>query len=203
MVLFGVFVHFLGFLSVGLIVNLDAFSELCRVTTETMRGHIRVLNDNPVWLVKRGTRGIGYEIESDGGLAWWQAKRAADDEASAEHQDKLQQLRLDILGDAAGADDELSLSGRQRSEEYAAVTARIKLRHLMGELVERSEIEPILAHAAVDIRRRLMLVPAEYAAQAGISPEEVKPLGVLLERIVNDFVDDFSLAKVKGPSGGA
>lgn len=178
-----------------MIVNLDEFSELCGVTSETMRVHVRSIEGDPAWLVERGDRGRGYKIEADGGLAWWKSKRDADDNASAERRAQLQQLRFDHLGDAADTNEALSLSGKQRREEYAAVLERIKLRRIMGELVERAAIEPLLTNAAVEVRRQLMQVPSEFAAAAGLSPEEVKPLAVLIERAVAKFADSVTLPK--------
>lgn len=184
----------------GLIVNLDEFSEICGVTAETMRVHVRGVEGSPAWLVERGDRGRGYKIEPEGGVAWWKGKRESDEAVSAERQAQLQQLRFEHLGDAADSEEALALSGRARREEYAAVLERIKLRRLMGELVEWAELEPLLANAAVEARRQLMLIPGEYAAQTGLSLDEVKPLAGMIERAVNQFVA--SLPARLGPAGG-
>ena len=100
------------------------------------------------------------------------------------------------MGDAADSSEALALSGKQRREEYAAVLERIKLRRMMGELVERAAIEPLLTNAAVEARRQLMLVPAEWGAMNGLSPEEVRPLAVLIERAVEKFVSSLQLKEV-------
>ncbi len=186
-----------------LIVNLDEFSELCGVTAETMRVHIRQVEGSPVWLVERGDRGRGYKIEAEGGLAWWKAKRDADEQASAERQEQLRQLRFEHLGDAADSADAMAMSGKQRREEYAAVLERIKLRRMMGELIERSEIEPLLTNAAVAARQRLQQVPIEYAALMGMTPEDVRPLLALIESAVSEFVKDITLPDGSGGSGDA
>ena len=183
----------------SLIVNLDEFSDLCGVTAETMRVHIRGVEGNPAWLIERGDRGRGYKIEAEGGVAWWKAKRDADDLASAERQAELQQMRLDLLGDAAESPEALSLSGRQRRDEIEAAMARLKLRRQMGELVERAELEAAGVTAAIELRRRLLLVPAEFAAEAGLPPEDVKPLRAMLERAINAFVDALP-SPLKGPA---
>jgi hypothetical protein len=183
--------------SVSLIVNLDEFSELCGVTSETMRVHIRQVEDHPAWLLERGDRGRGYKIEAEGGLAWWKAKRDADETATAERRAALQQLRFEHLGEAAEGEDALSLSGKQRREEYAAVLERIKLRRVMGELVEWAELEPLMTSAAVDLRRKLSLVPGEFAALTGLSLDQVKPLEALLERALDTFVK-----ALPSPGGG-
>lgn len=173
----------------GLVVNLDDFSELCRVTAETMRVHIRAVEGNPAWLIERGSRGRDYKIEAEGGVAWWRSKRDADDQASAERQAALQQMRFDLLGDAAEAPEALAVSGKQRRDEYAAAMERIKLRRVMGELVDRAELEGPASAAVIELRRQLGLVPAEFAVETGASPADVQVVRRLIERAVNAFVD--------------
>ena len=182
----------------GLVVNLDEFSELCGVTAETMRGHIRGVEGSPAWLIERGDRGRGYKIEPEGGLAWWQAKREQADIEAAEHKEKLAQLRFSMLGDQAEGEEALSLSGKQRREEYAAVLDRIKLRRMMGELVEVSQLEPLLASAAVDLRQRLELIPGEMAAAMGVGSEEMAPLERMIERACNEFAAAISSERIAG-----
>lgn len=188
----------------GLVVNLDEFSELCGRTAETMRDYIRSVEGEPGWLLERGMRGRGYRIEAEGGLAWWKARIAADDNASAERLAQLQQLRFEHLGDAADNEEALGLSGKQRREEYAAVVERIKLRRMMGELVERAPLEAQLTHAAVEHRRQLMLIPAEYAATEGLEPASVRSLSVMIERAVEKFVKELVLpgAALSGTGAG-
>lgn len=188
-----------GNCAVALIVNVDEFAELCGVTTETMRVHLKVLQPDPMWLLERGAQGRPYKIDVDGGVAWWKAKRDDDDRLSAERQAQLAQLRFEHLGEAADSEEALSLSGKQRREEYAAVLERIKLRRIMGELVERAELEALLTHAAVECRQRLMLVPGEYAATMGLAPDEVRPLEGLIERAVGEFVAAIAVATA-GPA---
>jgi len=173
----------------GLTVNLDEFSELCGVTEVTMRKYISGVEDGAVWLIERGEKGRPFQIEVEGGLAWWKARRDADEQASAERRAQLQQLRFEHLGDAGEDETALALSGKQRREEYAAVLERIKLRRTMGELIEVAEIEGPAAAAAIELRRQLMLVPAEFAAEAGLSPDAVRPLGVMIERAVTLFLE--------------
>ena len=172
-----------------MIVNLDEFSELCGVTAETMRDHVRGLEGSPLWLIERGRRGSGYKIDSEGGLTWWKERRDAEQNASAERLAQLQQLRFDHLGAAADSEEALSLSGKARREEYAAVLERIRLRRTMGQLVDIGDLEGPATAAAIELRRRLQLLPAEFAVEAGLSPDEVAPLRAMLERALAAFVD--------------
>lgn len=185
----------------GLVVNLDEFSELCQVTAETMRTHVRAVEGEPAWLIERGTRGRDYKIDAEGGLAWWQAKRAADDQASAERKLQLQQLRLELLGPASEDEEALSLSGRQRREEIEAAMARIKLRRTMGELVEVASIEHGMAAAVIALRAQLSGLPGEFAIKAGLGLEDIKPLEEMLARTLDRFAAD--LRKVLEGGGDA
>lgn len=183
----------------SLIVNLDEFSELCGVTSETMRVHVKALEGSPVWLLERGSRGRDYKIEPIGGVAWWKAQRQAEELADAERQAELQQLRLDLLGPAAETAEGLALSGRQRKDELEAALTRIKLRRTMGELVEVGELEAQATFAVVELRRQLLLVPAEFAVAAGLAPEDVAPLVAMIERAVTGFVTALP-SPMKGPA---
>lgn len=177
-----------------MIINLDEFSELCGVTSETMRVHVRAVEGEPAWLVERGERGRGYKIDADGGLAWWRAKRDADEKVSADRRAALQQLRFDHLGDAVESEEALALSGRQRREEYAAALERIKLRRIMGELVEVAPLEHALSVAVVTLRRQLAGVPAEFAVSAGLAQAEVRPLEDMMGRALDRFGADLKRA---------
>lgn len=172
----------------GLTVNLAEFSELCGVTEVTMRKYVSAVEGNPGWLIARGRKGFDYEIEPVAGLAWWKAKLDDDETASAERKAQLQQLRFDELGDAAEGEEALALSGKARREEYAAVTERIKLRRMMGELVEVGPLEQLHAAAVIELRRQLLLVPAEFAVETGIEPAAVKALELLIERAIETFI---------------
>lgn len=171
----------------ALIVNMDEFAELCGVTPETMRGYVKAVDGQPDWLIKRGTRGRGYEIDAINGVAWWRKLRADEAAVGTERAERLAQLRLDLIGNAVEGEEALALSGKQRREEYAATMERIKLRRVMGELVDRAEVEALLSAAAVEHRRQLMLVPGEFAALTGMTPADVAPLEALIGKAVDAF----------------
>lgn len=175
-----------------LIVSLDEFAELVGVTSETMRVHLREMlkedPEGPAWLIERGDRGRAYKIEADGGVAWWQAKREADELADESRRAQLAQLRLNIVGDTTEQGEALSLSGRQRREEYLAALEGIKYRKTLGQLVEKSDIDRVLAAAAVEHRRRLQQVAPEFGIAAGLAADQVVQLETMIERAVESFV---------------
>jgi hypothetical protein len=172
----------------ALIVNLEEFAELCRITPETMRVHLRTVEGEPVWLVRKGDRGRGYEIEARGGVAWWQKRCDDDANASAEKKAQLAQLRFEILGGAADGPEELMLSGRQRKEEIEAAFKGLEFRKAMGGLIEKAELQHVLTGACVDLRRRLGLCAGEFAIVAGLEPDQVRPLDGIIARAVDAFV---------------
>lgn len=175
-----------------LIVSLDEFAELAGVTSETMRSHLKELGRDgspmPVWLVERGDRGRAYKIEAEGAIAWWQAKREADEQVGAERAARLQQLRFETIGDVVDKPEQLSLSGRQRREEYAAAMEGIKYRKLLGDLVERADIERVLTTAAVEHRRALQKLPAEFGIAVGLTADQQRKLDTMIEQAINKFV---------------
>lgn len=181
----------------GTIVNLEEFADLCGVTGETMRTHLRAVDGQPDWLVERGDRGRGYKIEAEGGVAWWKARREAEETASEERRLQLAQLRLDLMGGAAEGDTALGLSGRQRREEYEAGFKALEFRKAMGELVVKAEVQHVLLGAIVELRRRLLLCPGEFAIRAGLDPAQVRPLEDILGRSIDGFVKALAPTGIK------
>lgn len=181
-----------------LVVNLEEFADLVGRTAETMKQHLRQLEPQPTWLIERGDRGRGYKIDAEGGVAWWQEKIAADELADEDRRNRLAQLRLDLVGDRGEEAERLILSGRQRREEYEAAFKGLEYRKRMGELVEKAELDHVLTGAAVELRRRLSMVPGQFAISSGIPIEQVKPLETLLAAAIDQF-----LAAIEGGDAAA
>jgi len=179
-----------------LVASLEEFAELCGVTPETMRVHIREVGKDgqaaPAWLIERGERGRAYKIEAEGGIAWWRDKRERDDLADADRRGRLQQLRLDVVGDGSDGGEDLTLSGKQRREEYAAAMDALKYRKMLGQLVDRTLLERVLSSASVDLRRRLQQIPAEFGIAAGLPADDVKDLEGRIGRALDGFVSEIS-----------
>lgn len=171
----------------SLIVNLDEFAELVGITAETMRVHIRAVEGEPDWLIKRGSKGVDYEIEAQGGVSWWKSKRDADEMADAERREQLKQMRLDLVGGDIEPNDAMGLSGKQRREEYGAAFEAIKLRKTMGRLLDYDDMEHQLSIAVIDLRRRLLLLPGEYCVGQGLDSKFAPPLKAMLARSLDEF----------------
>lgn len=172
----------------GIVVNLDEFAGLVGVTSETMRVHIGRVEGSPDWLIKRGARGRGYEIEPRGAVAWWEAEREAEQAISAERAAQLAQMRLDLVGPGGAGDQPLTMSGRQRREELEAGIKEMEFRKRKGELLERVDLQHVLMPACVELRRRLMLCPGEFAIVAGIEPDQARSLEGIIARAIDAFV---------------
>lgn len=171
-----------------LVVNLDEFAELCGVTPETMRGYVKAVEGEPDWLIKRGTRGRGYEIDARGGLTWWRKLRDDEAAATADRAAQLGQLRLELTGGIIETQEALALSGKQRIQEYQAAEAAAKYRKTMGDLIDRNDLVEALASVIVDLRHRLMQVPGEFAVREGLNPHLAIPLEEMIGRAIDDFV---------------
>lgn len=184
-------------MSEPLIVSLDEFAELCGVTSETMRVHLREVGRDgsavPAWLVERGDRGRAYKIEAAGGVQWWREKREAEEASNAGRQEQLELLRREVVGDVVEP-AALSLSGKQRLTEYAAAEAALKYRRLLGQLVEKDAVTRVISAAAVAHRRRLKGIAPEFGIAAGLPADKVAVLERMIERAVNEFVDEIEAA---------
>lgn len=175
-----------------LVVNVNEFADLCGVTSETMRVHLKAVEGNPVWLIERGTRGREYRIDARGGVAWWRKMRDDEAMADASRIAQLGQLRLELTGGVVEDAETLALSGKQRIQEYAAAEAAAKYRKMMGDLLDRIEMVRALSSSATELRRRLMQVPGEFAIREGLSPQSIVPLEGMLKRAVDDFLRSLS-----------
>ncbi len=80
------------------------------------------------------------------------------------------------------------MSGRQRREELEAGIKEMEFRKRKGELLERVDLQHVLMPACVELRRRLMLCPGEFAIVAGIEPDVARPLEGIIARAIDAFV---------------
>ena len=169
-----------------LIVSLDEFASICSVTPETMRKHLAQAPANAEWLVEKGRRGVGYKIAAAGAVAWWKARvtGSADDQAKSA---AMAELRMQMMGDA-GDDEGLSLTGKQRYEEYKAGEAELAYRQSIGELCRVAEIEGETANAVIELRRQLQGVGRTIRRAFNLGPEVEKALDDLLRKKLDKFV---------------
>lgn len=175
------------------IVNLEEFAELVGRTPETMKLKLRTLDPQPEWLIARGDRGRGYQIDARGGVAWFKEAERLEAESDASRRAALQQLRLELVGGAVETAETLAMSGRARQDEYGAAFKALELRKAMAELVVKADLQHKMLVAVVELRRRMMLTPGEFAIVAGLEPDQVRPLEGIIARALDAFVT--SLAK--------
>lgn len=169
-----------------LVVSLDEFASLCGVTPETMRGHLKQAPANAEWMLERGRRGVGYKIAAEAALAWWRkrADGAGEDEV---RQQRLAELRLQMLGGDAD-DEDLVLTGKQRYDEYRAGQAELDYRTAIGELCRVADVEGETANAAIELRRQLKEVGRIIRRRFNLDPEVEAAIDELLGEKLQAFV---------------
>ena len=185
------------------IANLEEFAKVCGVTPETMRAHLKTVEGEPDWLIAKGDRGRGYEIEAAAGVEWWKARQDSAASANAERLAQLAQMRFDLLGPVGGEAAPLTMSGRMRSEEIDAAFKELNFRKAKGELVEVAEVQHALIPAIVELRRRLALCSGEFAILAGLEPDQVRPLEGIHARAMDAFVASLAPIGVAAIEGEA
>ena len=126
-----------------LTVSLDEFAALCGVTPETMRSHLKTSPPDAEWMRVRGRPGVGYQIEAKGALAWYRSRGTGTGAGTDEiRQQRLAELRAQMLGDGDGGDDEgLILTGKQRYDEFRAGRAALDYLAEIKVLVRADEME--------------------------------------------------------------
>jgi hypothetical protein len=173
--------------SAELIVNLDELASICSVTPETMRTHLAGAPAEADWIVQRGRRGVGYKLKAEGAVAWWKSRGAADDAGEDEHRRKLAELRMQMLG-GDSAEDTLTLSGKQRYEEFRAGEAELAYRQAIGELVRVADLEPELVNAVIDLRRNLQAIGRTIRRKFQLS----KAVELAIDKLIGGLLEEFA-----------
>ena len=166
-----------------LIVSLDELASILGVTPETMRSHLKQAPANADWLIERGRRGVGYKIAAAGAVAWWRSRSGGDSEDDSRRA-ALAEWRLTSLGDA-GDDEGFGLTGKQRSDEYAAAIRELEFRKLIGQLCLVGDVEDETANAVIELRRELQGIGSTVRRRFGF------------EREVETAIDDAIADKLK------
>lgn len=154
---------------VGLIVSLDELASICGITPETMRKHLKDAPDDADWLLERGRRGVGYQIEAAGAVAWWKS-RGGDGSEDDARRAALSEWRQQALGDLAD-EEGAGLSGKIRYEEFRAAKSELEYRLLIGELCRAAEFEDHTVNAVIELRRQLQAVGPAIRREFGLARE--------------------------------
>lgn len=174
-------------------VNLQELADLIGVSTNTLATRIRQCPDFPV--LSRGSNGVAYEFDPIAAVGWWKADQARDEEAAAARRRGLNKLQEDMFG--RQADEPPAAKGPTPQERKTLIEAQLaadKLRRLRGELVERAPLESALASAMVELRTKLLNLPAEFSRREGLSREQRVKLEEMVERTLNGLAADLSRA---------
>lgn len=173
--------------SAELIVNLDELAAICSVTPETMRTHLAGAPADADWIVQRGRRGVGYKLKAEGAVTWWRSRGAENDAGEDDRRRKLAELRMSMLGGDA-AEDTLTLSGKQRYEEFRAGEAELAYRQAIGELVRVADLEPELVNAVIDLRRNLQAIGRTIRRKFQLT----KPVELAIDKLIGGLLEEFA-----------
>jgi hypothetical protein len=130
----------------------------------------------PAWLIEKGERGRAYQIEAEGAIAWWEQKREVELLANEERQGRLQQMRLKLVGETGEGEQQLTMSGKARREEYLAAMEAVKYRKMPRPAAREGRGRAGDQRAAVELRRRLQQIAPEFGIAAGLQADQVKDL---------------------------
>lgn len=169
-----------------LIVSLDELASICGVTPETMRKHLKSAPEDAAWLLERGRRGVGYQIEAAGAVAWWKS-RAGDDDEDDSRRAALSEWRQKALGDLADGEGN-GLTGKERYEEFRAAQAELAYRMKIGELCRAAEFEDHTVNAVIELRRQLQAVGPAVRREFGLAREVADAIETKIGEQVAAFV---------------
>ncbi|MCG8506178.1 MAG: hypothetical protein MI755_16360 [Sphingomonadales bacterium] len=156
-----------------LIVSLAEFADLCGVSDETMRSHLKDLPEEEEggFILERGSHGKKFKILARAGHAWWLRRQEEAERREQSRADQLAQLRMELVGGEDKEPGELRLTGKQRIEEYRAEQLKIQLLEAKGELVKVDELQPLLITAVVTARQKIMAVPGKLSREYDLNRE--------------------------------
>lgn len=152
--------------------NLGDLAELGIASEPTLTAWIKSEPDQP-WILRRGSKGVDYEIDLEGAVQAWRAKEDAKTQAAKQKSDALRQFGLD-LGLNGCEDDQAGISIQERNLLLEEEMNLIKLMKLRGELILKSDV---LAAASQEInlnRNSWESLPAELALKLDLSRDQIQ-----------------------------
>lgn len=158
--------------------NLSELSSLPGMPSEpTIK---QMIADNPGFpgILKRGDRGIAWEIDLKvASLFIRDLARKADEDARA-RVDQVAQFGLELLGaDAMSAGAErVGISASERKALIEEELLSMKLAERRGELIRKAEVEAALGSLLVTLQQRFLTLPDRFAKLVGLTREQLAQL---------------------------
>jgi len=159
------------------------------VSTPTVQGWIR--DGCPI--VEGGRPGVAYKLDLKEVVDWRRDRADAEVKAAEERRERDAQLKLELLGDDAIADDgDGPMTPKQRADYLRAELDRVKLAVQRRELVPADEIIEALTDAQALARERIRGIPDAIAERLGLTEDDTAGVLDLIDEILDDLADEFA-----------
>lgn len=177
--------------------NLADLAATGLASEPTLRTWIKSQPDQP-WIIKRGDRGVDYEIDIVLAVEAWKAEETRKTEEARQRANDLQQLGFD-LGLTAPAPEAIGLSIKERTALLEEQLVAIKLGKERRELIHFAEVEATIGDAVAMFRQRGDTFAARLGKRIDLTRDQI----AAIEKLIR--ADQAELAKMMEdwrPKGG-
>lgn len=124
------------------------------------------------WILRRGSKGVEYEIDLEGAVEAWRGQEAAKTQAARDKADQLRQFGLD-LGLNGCEDSRTGISLQDRNLLLEEEITVIKLSKLRGELISKAEVQAAATEVINENRALWESLGAELALKLDLDREQI------------------------------
>lgn len=164
------------------VMNREEMAEAMAVSINTISKWIT--QGMPV--LQQGENGKAYELQLSQCWAWRQASRRADDIRSKAVKNAQAQLRLAIVGGAAG-DTIDGLEPRQKKEIYEAQMMQEQFLSHRNSLMKRDDVRELLTDLLALTRDTLEAAPDRVERIEAMPPKSVQAFADLVEELIGEL----------------
>jgi hypothetical protein len=182
--------------------NLGDLAAMGIASEPTLTAWIKAEPDHP-WILKRGSKGVEYEIDLEGAVRAWRGQEEVKTQAARAKAELLKQFGLD-LGLSASGESDVGISIAERKllleEEYAA----IKLGEKRGDLIRKSDVQTAVADALSANRSNWEGFSAELAMKLDLDRAQIVIVEAMVATRLHSFADKVEqLGQGDGNDGAA
>lgn len=167
--------------------NLADLAATGLASEPTLRTWIKSQPDQP-WIIKRGDRGVDYEIDIPLAIEAWQGEEARKTEEARKRATNLQQLGLD-LGLAAPAQDVGVFSVKERTALLEEELIAIKLQKERRELIRFVEVEATIGDVLAHFRQRGDTFAARLGKRIDLTRDQIAAIDRLVKADQAELAD--------------
>jgi hypothetical protein len=167
--------------------NLADLAATGLASEPTLRNWIKGQPDQD-WIIRRGDRGVDYEIDIPKAIAAWQAAEDEKTEAARQRADDLKQLGLDLgLGETSRVASGFSIAERTAllQEELVA----IKLDEKRGMLIPFDEVEGAIGDVLARFRQKGDTFAARLAKRIDLTRDQITAIDRLMRADQDELAD--------------